>query len=149
MLSFSKSPVRGKAPVREDEMSMLTRALVAGLMTLMVAAPAGAATVIIETAAPLSDTSEESVKHALRQAVEASIQSAMAMGIGGMRLDRAVLHADRVVVRVLAYIGEPPDAADAGVLEEENVNLLTPELVQPGPLEPLPGRIERTGDFRL
>ena len=63
--------------------------------------------------------------------------------------DRAVLHADRVVVRVLAFIGEPPDADDPAGVEEEGVNLLTPELAKPGRLEPLPGRIERTGDFRL
>lgn len=130
-------------------MSMLTRALLAGLLILMVSAPAGAATVIIETAAPLSDSSEESVQHALRQAVQASIQSAMAMGIGGMRLDRAVLHEGRVVVRVVAFIGEPPDEDQAGADDEEGVNLLTPELARPERVEPLPGRIERTGGPRL
>jgi len=124
------------------------RACALGLMVLLGATvPATAATVIIETAAPLADRSEESVKAALREAVEASMQSAMAMGIGGVRLESAVLQENRVVVRLLAFIGEVPEEV---VLEDEDDVGVMPGATQPSRVEPLPGRIQKTGgEIRL
>ena len=131
---------------------MKTLARAAWAMSLMVilgAAPVSAATVIIETAAPLEDRSEESVKIALRQAVEASIQSAMSMGIAGVRLESAVLQENRVVVRLKAFIGEPSDQVAIEEDDETSVSLV-PGLTRPGRVEPAPGRIEKTGgELRL
>ena len=129
-------------------MSTLARAWIVGLMVLMVAAPAGAAIVSIETSAPVADSSDESIKAALREAVEASVESAMAMGIGGVWLDRAVLMEDRVVVRLLALIGEAPDE-DRSAVEEEGISLQFPgpqlQLFQRRPET----RPDRLGDLSL
>lgn len=129
-------------------MKTLVRASVLGLMVLLgVTLPAAAATVIIETAAPLADRSEESVKLALREAVEASIQSAMAMGIVGVRLESAVLHESRVVVRLRAFIGEQPEET---ALQDEDDADVVPGATQPDRFEPPPGRIQKTGgEIRL
>jgi len=113
-------------------MRTLAQVAVAGLLTLVVAAPAGATMVRIETAATLSDQSDTSLDAALKQAVEKSIRGAAAMGLSFVWLDQAFVFRGRVVVRMLATDEDPEDEDDTGIGESA-----------PGVIVPQPGSVPR------
>jgi hypothetical protein len=56
----------------------------------------------IETTAPLQDHSDRAIERALRAAVDTCVSGATAMGLSWIRLDDALVLADRVVVRMIA-----------------------------------------------
>ena len=76
--------------------------------------PAHAETVTIEASATLADKSDATLDGALGLAIETTIRSAAAMGFTMVRFDRAIVHDDRVVVRIVAS-----DSADDEVEEAE------------------------------
>jgi hypothetical protein len=113
-------------------MGTLGRVAVAVLLTLVVAAPAGATMVRIETAAALADQSDKSLDAALKQAVEKSIRGAAAMGLSVFWLDQAFVFQGRVVVRMLATDEDLEDQDDTGIGESA-----------PGVIVPQPGSLPR------
>ena len=111
-------------------MATIARVAVAVLLTLVVSAPAGATTVRIETAAPLTDQSDQSLDAALKQAMEKSVRGAAAMGLSMVWFDQAFVFQGRVVVRMLAtdeVPGDGDDEEDTGIVES------TPSLSPPQP----------------
>jgi len=79
------------------------------LLALAAPAPAWARVIKIERAAPLSDHSEQSIDAALKGAVDTCVRDATAMGLSWIRLDRAQVLKDQVVVQMLATDEEVED----------------------------------------
>lgn len=77
-----------------------------GCVALLLALAAPAATwarvVKIETTTPLADHSDQAVEQALRDALDSCLQRATAMGLSWIRLDRAMVLTDKVVVLMVA-----------------------------------------------
>jgi hypothetical protein len=94
------------------------------LLVLLLAAPsfAGAAMVqrmaIIQTAATISDRSDQSIRTGLEEAFEAAMRSAATMGLFTVRLQQAALLEDAVVVQVLATDSDADDDEMPGSGEE-------------------------------
>ena len=75
--------------------------------------PPGEATVAsIETTAPLQDHAEQTVQAALKEAVDAAVKGAAAMGLPWVHLNRAVVLADVVAVQILATYTAPETEMD-------------------------------------
>jgi hypothetical protein len=73
----------------------------------------GEATVArIETTAPLQDHAEQTVQAALKEAVDAAVKGAAAMGLPWVHLNRAVVLADVVAVQILATDTAPETEMD-------------------------------------
>ena len=81
---------------------------------VLLSGPAQAETVTIEASAALADRSDATLDGALGLAIETTIRSAAAMGFTMVRFDRAIVHDDHVVVRIVAS-----DSADDDVEEAE------------------------------
>jgi hypothetical protein len=86
--------------------------LALGLLCGGHAAQAGGA--LIETTAPLTDRSEESVKAAVIAAIDRAVRGASAMGFAWFQLRDAQVSEDEVTVQILATDEEPakPEQAD-------------------------------------
>jgi hypothetical protein len=79
-------------------LSMLLLAIV-----LALASPAAARVALIQTTAQVSDSSEPAVRAAVKEALEAAVRGALAMGLSRMRLeDLSLLTDGTVLIRVLA-----------------------------------------------
>jgi hypothetical protein len=89
------------------------------LAAVLLASAAQAETITIEASAALADRSEAALDGALDLAIETTIRSAAAMGFTMVRFDRAIVHEDRVVVRIVAS-----DSGDD--VEEADVPLTAP-----------------------
>jgi hypothetical protein len=85
----------------------LGRVLVSLLLTLTLVTPALARVAAIETTAPLADHSDESIKEAIKQAVQVAVRGAAAMGFQWVRVRKALVFADLVSVQILASDSEP------------------------------------------
>ena len=83
-------------------MATFSRVISALCLLLMTASPAWARVINLETAAPLADRSDSSVTRALQGALDDCVHRAAALGLAWMRIEDAVLQADRVVVQVVA-----------------------------------------------
>ena len=83
-------------------------------LILGVVSPGEATLARIETTAPLQNHAEPSVQAALKEAVEAAVKGAVAMGLPWVHLNRAVVLADVVAVQILAT-----DTAPEEEMEEE------------------------------
>lgn len=77
------------------------------LLMLSVASPALAGVATIETTAPLSDHSEQSITMAFKTAVETAVRGAVAMGLPRVQLRQAVVLEDMVAIRIRATDMEP------------------------------------------
>ncbi|PWU22806.1 MAG: hypothetical protein C5B48_09660 [Candidatus Rokuibacteriota bacterium] len=76
-----------------------------GAATLVALGPMGAAearVVTIQTSAPLADRSDRAIDQALKQAVDACVERATAMGLSSISLHDAAVQADRLVVQMVA-----------------------------------------------
>ena len=125
----------------------MTRTLLAMLaLALLVcsgppSAAAGAA--LIETTAPLADRSEESVKAAVKAAIDQAVRGAAAMGFEWFELRDAQVSGNEVAVQILATNDAPDDAAeldrdqDPGVTDEDEDRA---EKVSPAPPVPATSR---------
>ena len=85
------------------------------VLILGLSSPGWARVVRMETAVPLTDRSEAAVEAALRGALETCVRGAMAMGLSWIRLERATLGEDRVIVHM---IGSDDDDEDEGRVDE-------------------------------
>ncbi len=95
-------------------MNPLSR-FVIGLMLVVSLTSQGLAQVaVIQTSAPLTDHSEESIAMAFEHAVRAALRSAVAMGLPWVQLRLALVGEDRLTVEVLAMEGEPDDDSREG-----------------------------------
>ena len=92
-------------------MRILVSLLTASLMLLVAGSPAWARVVRMETTVALDDTSESTVKQALREAFEISVRGALAMGLKKMRVDGARVLADSVILAMVAS-DEDDDGAE-------------------------------------
>jgi hypothetical protein len=82
-------------------------------LILGVAWPADSSVARIETTAPLRSHAEESVQAALKEAVDAAVKGAVAMGLPWVHLNRAVVLADAVAVQILATDTAPEAEPEA------------------------------------
>ncbi len=71
-------------------------------LVLVLTAPALARVAMIETAAPIKDKSEDSVKAALKEAVDTAAKGAVAMGLPWVQLRDAQVLEDAVAIQVVA-----------------------------------------------
>ena len=69
--------------------------------------------ITIEASAALADQSDAALDGALGLAIEAGIRGAAAMGFTMVRFDRAIVHDDRVVVRIVASDSADDDVEEA------------------------------------
>ena len=95
-------------------MRILGSFMLALLLALATALPASARVVLLQTSATLEDHSEWAIERALRDALEVAMSGALAMGLSSMRVDRARVLDDAVVIWVVATdeeVDEPDDAA--------------------------------------
>jgi hypothetical protein len=88
-------------------------ALVVLSLVLALAGPAPAAVVLVTSAAPLEDGSDQAVQAALDQAVGQAVRDAMQMGLRPVRLTDAQVWGNQVVVEILATDAQPDDGDEA------------------------------------
>ncbi len=87
-------------------------------LALLAVTPALARVAAIETTAPLTDQSDESIRAAIRQAVLTAVRGAMAMGFQWVQVRQALVYTDLVSVKVLASDREPEGDQDPAPEEE-------------------------------
>jgi len=106
----------------------LARLALPVVLAFALATPALARVASIETTAPLTDQSEDSIKTALEQAVRTAVQGAVAMGFQWVHVRQAVIFTDMVSVRILASDSEPEseDEAAADPAPEEDAEPTRP-----------------------
>ena len=83
-------------------------------LTLFGTSPALAKMAMIETAAPIKDQSEDSVKAALKEAVDSAAKGAIAMGLPWVQIQDARVLEDAVAIQVLATDQAPQQAEKKG-----------------------------------
>jgi hypothetical protein len=79
------------------------------LLAVTLISPAWGRTVLIETTVPLADDSEETLKRAMKQAIERAVQGATALGLSWVRVDGAQVFSDALRLRMVATDDDPSD----------------------------------------
>ncbi len=79
------------------------------LLTMALISPAWGRTVLIETTVPLADDSEETLKRAMKQAIERAVLGATALGLSWVRVDGAQVFLDALRLRMIATDDDPRD----------------------------------------
>ena len=77
------------------------------LLVLLAASPSLARVATIQTTAPLQDHAEPSVKAAFKEAVDAAVKGAMAMGLQWVQISKAFVLEDAVAIQILATDTDP------------------------------------------
>ena len=95
-------------------MRWLSWLVLALLLVLAVSTPVSARVATIETTAPLQDHSEQSLKAALTEVVQAIAKGAIAMGLSWVQVTRVLVLEDMLTVQVIAS-----DTGPEGVEEVE------------------------------
>lgn len=94
-------------------------ALAVLLMATMVPA-AWARVVVIEATVPLADDSEETLRSAVKKAIENAARGATALGLRSLRLNAAEVFSNALVLRLIATDEDPddsePDDLEAGAM---------------------------------
>ena len=89
--------------------------VVLGLVgVLALASPAMARMASFEATTPLQDHSKQSIEMAVIEAVEAGVQSAIAMGFSWIQVSPPLLLDDKVVVHFAATDVDPEGSGDGG-----------------------------------
>jgi len=91
---------------------LTAHALAALALVLVAAVPGWSRTVKMETAAPVTDQSDESLQAAFKSAVDACIRGAVAMGLSRIWLNGAALQGGELVVQMIAT--DEADTDDTG-----------------------------------
>jgi hypothetical protein len=106
----------------------ITRIFLSIVLAFALATPALARVASIETTAPLTDQSEDSIKSALEQAVLTAVRGAVAMGFVWVHIRQAVVFTDLVSVRILASDSElrSEDEAMVDPAPEEDAEPIRP-----------------------
>jgi len=94
---------------------MLASFMLTLLIALATVSPASARVVLLQASAALENHSEPAIEHALREALDVVVSGALAMGLSSMRVDRARVLDDMVIISVVA--------TDAEVDEPDSVEL--------------------------
>ncbi len=113
-------------------MRSLSYLAAAFMLSLLVASPALAKVAMIETAAPIQDKSQESVKAALKEAVSTAAKGALAMGLPWVQVRDAQVLEDAVAVQVLAT-DEAPAQDDQANGDQTNMDTSPGAELAPGP----------------
>ena len=92
-------------------------ALVLLLMSATVP-PAWARTVVIESTVPLADNSEETLRSAVKKAIENAVRGAAALGLRAISVNGAQVFSNALMLRLLATDDDPADD-DPGEVEAE------------------------------
>lgn len=79
------------------------------LLSTMVA-PARARVVVIEATVPLADDSEETLKSAVKKAIENAVRGAAALGLRSLQVNGARVFANALVLRLIATDDDPTEA---------------------------------------
>jgi hypothetical protein len=78
------------------------------LMSAMVS-PAWARVVVIEATVPLADESEETLRSAVKKAIENAVRGAAALGLRSLQVNGARVFSNALVLRLIATDGDPAD----------------------------------------
>lgn len=89
------------------------RLVLALILVATLVSPSFAQMALIATTAPLADHAEETVNAAVKQAIQTAIRGAAAMGLPHMRLRRALVLQDAVLVQIVAADTDAGDDSDA------------------------------------
>ncbi len=81
-------------------------------VVLLIGSPALARVAVIETTAPLQDHNEQTVKSALKDAVQTAVKGAVAMGMSWFQIGKAFELEDMVTVQILATDKQPEGSQD-------------------------------------
>jgi len=100
------------------------------VLLIFSASPAAATVATIETAAPLSDHSDQAIKATIAQVVRNVARGALAMGLSWVQVNQVLVLADSVSVRMLATDIKPAQEAEPEGDRNEGPSEPTPE---PGP----------------
>jgi len=101
--------------------------------------PAFAGAALIETTAPLADSSEESMKAAVVAALETAVRGASAMGFAWVQLRDAQVSGNVVAIQVLAT--DDPEKMDEVAPDPEPDATESPQ-IPPDKVDPEPPRAE-------
>lgn len=97
--------------IREGTVRTLAGLVAAMLMAMIVATPAWARVVRMQTAVNLTDHSDPGVKQALKEAFDTSLRGAVAMGFARIRVDGIQVLQDVVVLATVATDEDDDDEA--------------------------------------
>jgi hypothetical protein len=78
------------------------------LMSAMVS-PAWARVVVIEATVPLADESEETLRSAVKKAIENAVRGAAALGLRSLQVNGARVFSNALVLRLIATDDDPAD----------------------------------------
>jgi len=71
--------------------------------------PAWARTVVIESTVPLADNSEETLRSAVKKAIENAVRGAAALGLRAISVNGAQVFSNALMLRLLATDDDPAD----------------------------------------
>jgi len=97
------------------------------VLLFAVGSPAAATVATIETAAPLSDHSDQAVKATIVQVVQNVAKGALAMGLSWVQVDQVLVLADSVSVRMVATDTKPGQEAEPEGGRDEGLPQPEPE----------------------
>ena len=83
-------------------------ALILLLMSAIVT-PVWARTVAIESTVPLADDSEETLRSAIKKAIENAVRGAAALGLRAMQVNGAQVFSNALMLRLIATDDDPGD----------------------------------------
>jgi len=86
------------------------------VLLLAMVPPAWARVVVIEATVPLADDSEETLKSAVKKAIENAVRGAAALGLRSLQVNGAQVFSNALVLRLIGT-DEDPDDADPDELE--------------------------------
>ena len=93
---------------------MLASLMLTLLMALATVSPASARVVVLQASAALEDHTEPAIELAFREALDIVVSGALAMGLSSLRVDRARVLEDVVILSVVAT-DEEVDEAEQGM----------------------------------
>jgi len=80
------------------------------VLLLAMVPPAWARVVVIEATVPLADNSEETLKSAVRKAIENAVLGAAALGLRSLQVNGAQVFSNALVLRLIGSDDDPDDA---------------------------------------
>src|SRR5262252_10190217 len=79
------------------------------VLLLAMAPPAWARVVVIEATVPLADDSEETLKSAVKKAIENAVRGAAALGLRSLQVNGAQVFSNALMLRLIATDDDPGD----------------------------------------
>jgi diacylglycerol kinase len=94
---------------REHAMRHLVPLALVLLLMSAIVTPAWARTVVIESTVPLADDSEETLRSAIKKAIENAVRGAAALGLRAMQVNGAQVFSNALMLRLIATDDDPGD----------------------------------------